>query len=122
MYLVNDRQPGHIRTVQHSQRQADHLQILTPRRGGDVTRLGAHIVDNGPLQPGDQEMRALVHDLLLHTGDPVEDDGTGTTSDIVDGGLDGGSTQEDGDTEPEDIVGKARGHGGWRVEGGGWGW
>lgn len=52
-YLVDRRQLGNIRPVQNSQRQANHLQILTPRRCRDVARLRADIVDNGSLQPRD---------------------------------------------------------------------
>lgn len=75
--------------MQDSQSQADHLQILTSGGSRDVARLGANIVDNGSLQPGNQEMRAFVDDLLLHTRQPVEDDGSSSTLDIVQRSVDG---------------------------------
>ena len=72
--------------MEHPQRQADHLQVLGPRRGGDVPRLGAHVEDDGPLQPGDEEVGALVDDLLLDSGQTVEDDGPRAALDVVDAG------------------------------------
>ena len=51
--------------MQHPQRQADHLQILAAGRGGDVPGFGADVVDDGLLQPGDEEMCAFVDDGLL---------------------------------------------------------
>lgn len=48
--------------MQHPQRQADHLQILAPRRGRDIPGFGADIVDDRLLQPGDEEMCAFVDD------------------------------------------------------------
>lgn len=67
-HLVDLGQSLDVWPVQNSQRQADHLQILAARRGGDVARLGAHVEDDAALQPGDQEVRALVDDVLLDTG------------------------------------------------------
>lgn len=92
-----------VRPVQHPQRQGDHLQILGPGRGGDVARLGPDVEDDGPLQPGDEEVRALVDDLLLDSRHAVEDDGAGAALDVVDGrlqdaepdgGRDGGAVDE----------------------------
>ena len=51
--------------MQHPQGQADHLQILAACRGRDIPGFGADVVDDGFLQPGDQEMRAFVNDGLL---------------------------------------------------------
>ena len=39
--------------MQHPQRQADHLQVLTTSRSRDISGFGADIVDDGFLQPGD---------------------------------------------------------------------
>lgn len=114
-YLVDDRQLRDIRPVQDSQGQADHLQILTAGGGGDVTGLGADVVDNRPLQPGDQEVRALVDHLVLHTGQAVEDDGAATTTDIVDGGVDRVGTGDETDSpahEPGGTVGSHYGRAG----------
>ena len=54
--------------MQHPQRQADHLQILTASRSGDIPGFGTDIIDDGFLQPRDQEMCALVDDVLLDSG------------------------------------------------------
>lgn len=51
--------------MQDSQCQGDHLQIFAPGRSGDVSRLGADIVDNGLLEPWDQKVGALVNHCLL---------------------------------------------------------
>lgn len=98
--------------MQHSQRQTDHLQVLTSSGGGDIARLRADIVDDGLLQPGDEEMRAFVNHFVLHTGQTVEDDGAGTTADIVDGGVEEVDTAGDGDGEPVEVVETVGGHGG----------
>lgn len=90
--------------MQHSQSQADHLQILTPRSRRDIPRLSSYIVDNRPLQPGNQEMRALVNDLLLHSGKPVEDDGARTSPDVVQGGVHEHGARGHGNGQPIDIV------------------
>jgi hypothetical protein len=71
-------------TRQDSQRQTDHLQILTPRRGTDVARLCADIIDDGLLKPWDQEMRPLFNDLLLDSRQTVKNDGSSPALDIVD--------------------------------------
>ena len=63
--LVDLGQSLHVGTVQHPQRQADHLQILAAGGRGDVPRLGPDVEDDAPLQPGHEEVRPLVHDLLL---------------------------------------------------------
>lgn len=54
--------------MQYPQRQADHLQILAASRGRDVPGFGAHVVDDGFLQPGDQEVCAFVDDGLFDSG------------------------------------------------------
>ncbi len=64
-YLVYLGQIWDLGSMQHPQRQADHLQILAAGRGGDVPGFGADIVDDGLLQPGDEEMCAFVDDGLL---------------------------------------------------------
>lgn len=64
-YLVDLRQHLNLWSMQDSQRQRYHLQILAPGRGGDVAGFGADIVDDGFLEPRDQEMGALIHDVFL---------------------------------------------------------
>lgn len=83
--------------MQNPQRQRHHLQILTPRRGSDIARFRPHIVDDGFLQPGDQEMRAFVHDVLLDTLEAVENHGAGAAFDVVDGELADGESDGAGD-------------------------
>lgn len=90
--------------MQDSQGQADHLQVLTSSGGGDVTGLCADIVDDGLLQPGDQEVGALVDDLLLDTGQPVEDDSPRTTSNVVEGVVEEHNTGGRGDGQPVEVV------------------
>lgn len=97
--------------MQDSQRQTDHLQVLTSGGGGDVARLRADIVDDGLLQPGDEEMGAFVDHLVLHTGQSVEDDGAGTAADVVDGGVEEVDTAGDGDGESVEVVEPVGGHG-----------
>lgn len=101
-YLVDLRQLLDLRAMQHPQRQGNHLQVLGSGSGADVPRPCAHIEDNRALQPGDQEMCALVGDLLLHSGQAVEDDGACATFDIVDGRLCEGEGDGAGDDPAED--------------------
>ena len=51
--------------MQHPQRQADHLQILAASGSRDIPGFGTDVVDDGLLQPRDQEMCAFVDDGLL---------------------------------------------------------
>ena len=74
--------------MQDSQCQAHHLQILTSRRGRDISRLSSHIIDNALLQPGNQKVCAFVHNCVLDSGIAIKDDRTGSAFDIVDGCLD----------------------------------
>lgn len=69
--------------MQDTQGQTDHLQILAPGGGGDIARFGADIVDDRPLQPWDQEMRAFVHNSLFDSRKPIEYDCTGASFDVV---------------------------------------
>lgn len=82
-YLIDLGQPLHLRSVQHSQGQADHLQVLGSSRGRDVSRLRANIIDDGLLQPGYQKVGSFVDNLLLDTRQSVEDDCSTTASHIV---------------------------------------
>ena len=82
-HLVDLRQLLDLRAMQHPQREGNHLQVLGSGGGADVPRPCADIEDDGALQPGNQEMCALVDYLLLHSGQAVEDDGACATLDIV---------------------------------------
>ena len=97
--------------MQHPQRQADHLQILAPRRGRDVPGFGADVVDDGFLQPRDEEVRAFVDDGLFDSGQTVEYDGARAAFDVVHGGLDEGAGDGDGHGPFVDCA-QGVGHGG----------
>lgn len=71
--------------MQHSQSQADHLQILGSGRGADVPGSGSHVVNDALLKPWDEEVSSLTHDLILNTRETIKDDGASTALDIVDG-------------------------------------
>lgn len=86
-YLVDPGQHPNFGPVQHSERQAHHLQVLAASCGRNVPRLRAHIIDDRPLHPGDQEMCSLIDDRLFHTLESVEDDSASATADVVDGSL-----------------------------------
>lgn len=62
-YLVDLRQCLDIRPVQNPQRQTDHLQVLGARGGRDISGLGADVVDDGLLQPRDEEVGSLINHL-----------------------------------------------------------
>ena len=90
-YLVNLWQLLNFWSVQDSESQAHHLQVLATGRSRDISWLGSDIVDDTLLQPWDQEMRALINNSVLHSGQSVEDHSSSATLNIVDGGLDEGA-------------------------------
>ena len=47
-----------IRPREHTAGDVNHLEILGAGQGGDVSRLRAHIVDNGRLEPREDQMRS----------------------------------------------------------------
>lgn len=97
--------------MQHPQRQADHLQILATGRGRDVPGFGAHVVDDGFLQPGNQEVCAFVDDTFLDSGQTVEYHRSCAAFDVVHGGL--GEGPADGDWDgPFVDCGEGVRHGG----------
>lgn len=103
--------------MQHPQRERDHLHVLGSGRGTDVPRSCADIEDDGALQPGNQEVCAFVDDLLLHSGQTVEDDGACAALDVVDGRLRDGEGDRAGD-DPAEYRAREAGHGDVCV--GGW--
>lgn len=103
-YLVDGRQLRDLRTVENTQCQADHLQVLTSGGSGDVTGLSSNIVDDRLLQPGDKEMGSFVDDLLLHTRQPVEDDSAGTTTNVVNRVVEDQGARGDGESQTVDVV------------------
>jgi len=50
--------------VQDPQRQADHLQVLGPRRRRDIPRLCADVKDDVSLQPWNEKVRAFVDHVI----------------------------------------------------------
>lgn len=62
------------------------------------------------MQPRDEEVRAFVDDLLLHTSQAIEDDSPGTAPDIVDRGVEEESGARCGASKAVEIV-KGVGHG-----------
>lgn len=97
--------------MQHPQRQADHLEILAASRSRDIPGFGADIVDDGFLQPRDQEMRALVDDGLLDSRQTVEDDRSRAAFDIVHGGLGQGAADAEWYGPFADQIEGVGGHG-----------
>lgn len=81
-YLVDLGQSLDIWSVQHSQCQAHHLQILATSRRGNIPGLGPHIEDDALLQPRHQEVRALIDDILLDTRHSIENHSSGSAFDI----------------------------------------
>lgn len=102
-YLVDGGKLGDLRPVQNSEGQANHLQVLAAGGCGDVSRLGAHIVDNRLLEPGNEEVCAFVDDALANTAQTVEDDGAVAALDIVDRSL--GETEAGGERNGEAVDG-----------------
>lgn len=98
-HLIDFRQGLDLRSMQHPQRQANHLQIFTPRRRRDISWFRADIVDDAFLQPGDEEMGAFVHNCIFDSRETVEDHGAATSFDVVDGGLGEGDADGEGDGE-----------------------
>ena len=85
--------------MQDSQRQADHLQILGSRRRRNIPRLCAHIKNDTPLQPGNEEVCSFANHFFLNSGQTVEYNGARATLDIVHGGVEGEGAC-DGECEP----------------------
>lgn len=69
--------------MEHAQGEADHLQVFAASGGADIPGLGTHIVDDGPLEPRDEEMRALVDYAFLDARNAVEDHGPRTAFNVV---------------------------------------
>ena len=86
-YLVNLRQLLDLWPMQHPQRECYHLQILAACCGADIPRSCAHIKYNRSLQPWYKKVRAFIDYGFLDSRQPVENDGPGTTSNVVNAGL-----------------------------------
>ena len=89
--------------MQNSEGQANHLQVLAAGGCRDVPRLGAHIIDDRLLEPGNKEVGAFVDDALANTAQTVEDDGAVAALDIVEGSL--SETEAGGERDGEAVDG-----------------
>ena len=103
-YLIDCRQSRHLGSMQDPQRQTDHLQILATSCRTNVSRLGAHVVDDSFLHPRNEEMCAFIDHAVLDTRQTIEDDCSVSASDIVHGCLANGNSDEDGDCISRDRV------------------
>ena len=103
-YLIYLRQHAHLGSMQHSQRQAHHLQVLTPRRRTNVPRLRPHIKRDRFLQPWHEKVRALVDNLVADSAQAVEDHCAGAALDVVDAGAGEGEADGGGDGVAVDLV------------------
>ena len=102
-YLVDGGQLGDLGPVQNSESQANHLQVLAAGGCGDVSGLGAHIVDDRLLEPGNEEVGAFVDNALANTAQTVEDDSAVAALDIVERSL--GKTEAGGERDGEAVDG-----------------
>lgn len=109
--LVNLGKGLDFGTVQDSESQANHLQILGTSGGRDVAGLCADIVDDALLQPGNQEVSSLAHNAFLDTGQAIEDDGASAALDIVHGGICEGETEGSRHSPLVDGTESVGGHG-----------
>ena len=110
-YLVNLGESLDFGTVQDSESQANHLQILGTGGGRDVARLCADIVDDALLQPGNQEVSSLAHNAFLDTGQTVEDDGASAALDVVHGSIGERQTEGSGNSPLVNSTESVGGHG-----------
>ena len=94
-YLINLGQLLHLGSMQDSQGQADHLQVFGSSRGRDIPRLRSDVVDDALLQPRDQEMCSLIHDLIFDSREAIEDDCSSATLHIIHRSL--GERRSDGE-------------------------
>ena len=69
--------------MQHSQSEADHLQVFASGGCGNVSRPRSHVVYDCLLKPRHEKVRPFVDDIFLDSGQPVEDDGSSSAFYIV---------------------------------------
>ena len=91
-YLIDLGEILHIRPMQNTQGQTDHLQILATSCRRDVARFGANIIYDRFLQPRDKEVGTLVDYLFLDPRQAIENNGACAAFDIVHGGISEGET------------------------------
>ena len=80
---------------QDSQGDADHLQILGASDRLDLLRVCADVVDDGALKVWEFQVPTFLHDIVVFDSlYLVEEEGTMTRLDVVDGGLEAGAENE----------------------------
>ena len=77
----------------------DVLQVFGTSDGWDVLRASPDIEDDGSLHPGDHEVGAFAHHVILDSLEPVEDDGSVAAVHVEQGGLDDAATDGQGNTQ-----------------------
>mmetsp|Transcript_65826 Transcript_65826/g.170143 ORF Transcript_65826/g.170143 Transcript_65826/m.170143 type:complete len:363 (+) Transcript_65826:38-1126(+) len=80
--LVDGGQPSNIGLEEHPDVNGHHLQILGASGGLDEFRPDAYVVPLRLVEPRHPEVRALTPDLVLDTGEHVEDHGPLATIDV----------------------------------------
>lgn len=115
--LVNLGKGLDLGPVQHAQGQVNHLQVLAAGDCANGARLGADVEDDALLQPGDEEVGALVDDVVLDALPPVKDDGARAAADVVDGRAGQADGDGAGKGEPVEEV-EGLGHGERSLPGG----
>lgn len=108
--LVYLRQLSDVWAMQNSERQAHHLQIFGSSSRAYVARLGAHIVHDGALQPGNEKVCSLTDYLVADTAQTVEDDRASTALHIVQGGVGEGESDGGRDGVAVDLIESVGGH------------
>lgn len=68
--------PTHTLSLSSAIHAHTHPRTFAGRCDGDVAGLAAHIVDDGPLNHGNDEMCAFRADNLRHTAELIKDNGT----------------------------------------------
>mmetsp|Transcript_10713 Transcript_10713/g.17738 ORF Transcript_10713/g.17738 Transcript_10713/m.17738 type:complete len:230 (+) Transcript_10713:451-1140(+) len=74
-----------IGLVQDTNRNRDHLQILTTGQCLQIDRTRANIVNDGTFEPRNVEIQSFAVDCFLHTGQTIKDNGAMTSFHIVEG-------------------------------------
>lgn len=95
--LVDVGELGDDGSVEDSEGERNHLQILGAGGSGDVSGLGSDVEDDVLLEPGHEEVGSLADDGLLDTSKTVKDDGSVATTDVVHGRLHQGDADTNGD-------------------------
>ncbi|KAL6960326.1 hypothetical protein U1Q18_041826 [Sarracenia purpurea var. burkii] len=69
--------------IENMEGQADHLEVLGARDGDGSVGTGPDIEDEGPLEPGDEEMSSLTYGLIDNAAGTIKYDGALAAVDCV---------------------------------------